>query len=72
MYSRPGYGRSTPRAPDERWGVDFMHRQAQELLPALRQALGIEQPAWLVGHSDGGSIALLHAAQSPMRWPGWW
>jgi pimeloyl-ACP methyl ester carboxylesterase len=65
VYSRPGYGRSTPRPHDERWGVDFMHRQAHELLPALRQALRIEQPAWLVGHSDGASIALLHAAQHP-------
>jgi len=65
VYSRPGYGRSTPRSPDERWGADFMHRQANELLPALRQALHIEQRAWLVGHSDGASIALLHAAQYP-------
>src|SRR5256885_1196724 len=29
VYSRPGYGRSTPRPADERWGVDFMHRQAR-------------------------------------------
>jgi pimeloyl-ACP methyl ester carboxylesterase len=65
VYSRPGYGRSTPRPQGERWGVDFMHRQANELLPALRQALRIEQPSWLVGHSDGASIALLHAAQYP-------
>ena len=65
VYSRPGYGRSTPRAMDERWGVDFMHRQAHELLPALRHALGITDPPWLFGHSDGGSIALLHAAHFP-------
>jgi pimeloyl-ACP methyl ester carboxylesterase len=65
VYSRPGYGRSTPRAPDERWGVDFMHRQAHELLPALRRALGISGSPWLFGHSDGGSIALLHAARFP-------
>jgi pimeloyl-ACP methyl ester carboxylesterase len=65
VYSRPGYGRSTPRPPGERWGVDFMHSQAYELLPALRGALRIEQPAWLLGHSDGGSIALLHGAQHP-------
>ena len=24
VYSRPGYGRSTPRAPDETWPVDFL------------------------------------------------
>jgi len=66
VYSRPGYGRSTPRAADERWDVDFMHRQAHELLPALLAALHIDgkrQPLWLFGHSDGGSIALLHAAR---------
>lgn len=65
VYSRPGYGRSTPRPADERWRPDFMHRQADQVLPALRRALGIEQPAWLLGHSDGGSIALLHAAHHP-------
>ena len=62
VYSRPGYGRSTPRAHDERWGVDYMHRQADELLPALLEALRVAEAPWLVGHSDGASIALLHAA----------
>jgi pimeloyl-ACP methyl ester carboxylesterase len=64
VYSRPAYGRSTPRAPDEQWGPDFMHRQAREVLPALLQSLGVERP-WLFGHSDGGSIALLFAAMFP-------
>ena len=68
VYSRPGYGRSTPRAPEEAWGPDFMHRQAHEVLPALLRALGVDaarEPPWLFGHSDGGSIALLHAARFP-------
>jgi pimeloyl-ACP methyl ester carboxylesterase len=65
VYSRPGYGRSTPRAADERWGVDYMHRQAHELLPALLQALRIAEAPWLLGHSDGASIALLYAARHP-------
>ncbi|GGH65322.1 alpha/beta hydrolase [Comamonas phosphati] len=65
VYSRPGYGRSTPRLPGEVWESDFMHRQAHEVLPVLREALGLAQPAWLLGHSDGGSIALLHAARFP-------
>jgi pimeloyl-ACP methyl ester carboxylesterase len=64
VYSRPGYGRSTPRAAEERWAPDFMHRQAREVLPALLQALDVQRP-WLFGHSDGGSIALLHAAAFP-------
>lgn len=63
VYSRPGYGRSTPRAPDERWAADFMHRQAHEVLPALLQALDVNDKPWLFGHSDGGSIALLYAAK---------
>ena len=70
VYSRPGYGRSTPRATEEAWGLDFMHRQAHEVLPALLSALRIEtvaQPIWLLGHSDGGSIALLHAARFGRR-----
>jgi pimeloyl-ACP methyl ester carboxylesterase len=67
VYSRPGYGRSTPRAADEAWGPDFMHRQANELLPALLVALGVTGRYALFGHSDGGSIALIHAAHHPDR-----
>lgn len=70
VWSRPGYGRSTPRARDERWAPDFMHRQAHELLPALLRVLGIDAARarpWMFGHSDGGSIALLHAARFPDR-----
>jgi pimeloyl-ACP methyl ester carboxylesterase len=68
VYSRPGYGRSTPRAAEEAWGLDFMHRQAHEVLPALLAALGVDPAArslWLFGHSDGASIALLYAARFP-------
>jgi pimeloyl-ACP methyl ester carboxylesterase len=68
VYSRPGYGQSTPRDAGETWKSDFMHRQAHEVLPQLLLALGVD-PArdglWLFGHSDGGSIALLYAAQFP-------
>lgn len=66
VYSRPGYGRSTPRPADAPLQTDFMHRQAHEVLPALLAALDVDtarQPPWLFGHSDGGSIALLHAAR---------
>jgi len=70
VFSRYGYGRSTPRPHDEKWGVDFMHRQAREALPALFDALDIgpgrsRGKPWLFGHSDGGSIALIHAASFP-------
>ncbi|SAK45937.1 alpha/beta hydrolase [Caballeronia arationis] len=69
VYSRPGYGRSTPRAADVKWSVDFMHRQADDVLPALLDTLGVDaaerRRMWLIGHSDGGSIALLYAAAFP-------
>ena len=77
VYSRQGYGQSdaTPdvRGPSrtqngQRHGrllPDYMHREALEVLPALLQALGIKRPL-LLGHSDGGTIALLHASQHPV------
>lgn len=64
VFSRAGYGWSTPRAPDARWPTTFMHAQAHEALPAFFAALGISKP-WLFGHSDGASIALLYAARFP-------
>jgi pimeloyl-ACP methyl ester carboxylesterase len=68
VYSRYGYGRSTARPHDERWPPTFMHAQADEALPALLAALGADTgPYWLIGHSDGGSIALIHAARFPDR-----
>jgi len=66
VWSRPGYGCSTPRHAEESWDVDFMHRQAFEVMPGLFAALGVDtarDKPWLFGHSDGGSIALLHAAR---------
>ncbi|WP_243384187.1 alpha/beta fold hydrolase [Geothrix alkalitolerans] len=60
--SRAGYGSSDPylepRTPR------YLHREAEEALPAFLAALGIEHPV-LVGHSDGGSIALLFASVFP-------
>jgi pimeloyl-ACP methyl ester carboxylesterase len=67
VYSRPGYGRSTAKRPDEHWGLDFMHVQARRVLPALLEALAVDGRIVLFGHSDGGSIALIHAASFPDR-----
>jgi pimeloyl-ACP methyl ester carboxylesterase len=70
VYSRYGYGRSTPRPHDERWTPSFMHVQAEDTLPRLLSALHVGERGeryWLVGHSDGGSIALIHAARFPER-----
>ena len=68
VYSRPGYGRSTPRARGEHWPASFMHDHANDVLPRLlaRLGIGVEGPRpWLFGHSDGASIALIHAATHP-------
>lgn len=66
VYSRFGYGQSDgltgKREPR------FMHEEALDVLPRLLDQLGIEAPL-LIGHSDGASIALIHAAASgqPVR-----
>lgn len=61
-YSRYGHGRSArpPRPRDP----SFFHLEALETLPELLRAQGAERPI-LVGHSDGASIALIHAARHP-------
>jgi pimeloyl-ACP methyl ester carboxylesterase len=64
IYSRYGFGRSDrlrePRSPD------YLEREALEALPAVLEDRGIERPV-LIGHSDGATIALIHAAAG--RWP---
>jgi pimeloyl-ACP methyl ester carboxylesterase len=66
VFSRYGYGQSTPKPAEERWPVTFMHEQAIDVLPAFFSQLGITRP-WLFGHSDGGSITLLYAAHFPEK-----
>lgn len=58
VYSRYGYGQSDVLAAP--FATDYMHREAQQTLPELLRALDIRMPV-LIGHSDGGSIALIHA-----------
>ena len=59
VFSRAGYGRSDP--PPEPRAPDYLHREARIRLPALLAMLKITRPI-LFGHSDGASIALIHAA----------
>jgi pimeloyl-ACP methyl ester carboxylesterase len=59
VYDRYGYGQSDVMA-EQRRSIRFMHEEALEALPQLLAALDIEAPI-LVGHSDGASIALIHA-----------
>ena len=67
LYSRPGYGQSTPRTRNEKWPVDYLARQAYDVFPALLDAVGIgadeRRQMWLIGHSDGGTIALHYASR---------
>lgn len=66
-YSRHGYGNS-PGIVD-RFGFDFMHREAEVVLPQLLDRLELERPL-LFGHSDGASIALIFAGRYPTRTSG--
>jgi pimeloyl-ACP methyl ester carboxylesterase len=66
VYSRQGYGLSSPlTGPRE---PDFMHVEALQVLPAALDAFDIRRPI-LFGHSDGASIALIHAGSGlrPVR-----
>jgi pimeloyl-ACP methyl ester carboxylesterase len=59
VYDRYGYGQSDVLR-EARRTVRFMHDEALVSLPELLKELRIENP-FLVGHSDGASIALIHA-----------
>jgi pimeloyl-ACP methyl ester carboxylesterase len=59
VYDRYGYGQSDV-LEEPRRGVRFMHDDALVALPELRKKLGVDD-AILIGHSDGASIALIHA-----------
>lgn len=68
VYSRYGYGRSTPRPTNELWSSDYLLEQARDHLPALLQTLDLtHEIPWIFGHSDGATIALLYAALFPDR-----
>lgn len=63
-YDRLGHGRSgaLPRPRDER----YLEVEAFEILPAVLDACGVVDPI-LIGHSDGGTIALMHASRDKVR-----
>jgi pimeloyl-ACP methyl ester carboxylesterase len=63
-YSRYGHGESE-RLVGKRT-FEFMHHEGEVVLPELLEKLGIENPI-LLGHSDGGSIALIFAGRYPAR-----
>jgi len=58
VYSRAGYGKSSgaklPRT------TSFMDEEAREVLPRVLDAIGFQR-GFLLGHSDGASIATIYA-----------
>lgn len=62
VYDRTGYGRSSPwpSPPGER----YMEIEADTVLPQVLEQAGLDDVV-LVGHSDGGTIALNYAANDP-------
>ncbi len=60
LYDRLGYGKSAPMSGGR--GSNYMHKEAWEMLPAVLDAIKIDDVI-LIGHSDGGTIALLYAGQ---------
>ncbi|WP_152206248.1 alpha/beta fold hydrolase [Marinobacter changyiensis] len=62
VYERRGYGRSSPE-PLPR-PLDYLEQEGEVWLPRLLQALGLKDVI-LLGHSDGGSIALVTAGAVP-------
>ena len=64
VYDRFGHGKSSAEKVDR--DLRFFNREAQDVLPALFAACGVTD-AILIGHSDGGTIALLCAGCMPLR-----
>lgn len=63
-YSRFGYGQSDPAGLPR--PMTYMHDEALLILPRVLDAAGIAR-AVLIGHSDGGSIAAIHAGAARDR-----
>lgn len=66
VYERQGHGLSSPftKERDER----YLHSYAFDELPAfLESVISPEQKIIFIGHSDGGTIALLYASKFPQN-----
>jgi pimeloyl-ACP methyl ester carboxylesterase len=64
IYDRRGYGKSSHL--DGKWPPDYQETEAMVYLPEVLDHCGISS-AVLIGHSDGGSIALIAGATLPGR-----
>ena len=63
IYEREGYGQSIPIRQKRK--KDYLHVQALEVLPQVIEKHLTDRDFNLVGHSDGGSIALIYGAHNP-------
>jgi pimeloyl-ACP methyl ester carboxylesterase len=61
-YSRYGYGKSDPEPLP--WPMTYMHREAEQVLPGVLDRAGVRRYL-AIGHSDGASIAAIHAGSVP-------
>tara|TARA_B100001057_G_scaffold500874_1_gene618441 strand:+ start:113 stop:898 length:786 start_codon:yes stop_codon:yes gene_type:complete len=59
VYSRHGYGQSD--FINSEFDAEYMHKEALYILPQILNHFDISNPI-LYGHSDGASIALIHAS----------
>lgn len=63
LYDRCGYGKSSPST--KKRDIHYLHEQALVELPAVLQGVIPGKPHILIGHSDGATIALIHASEPP-------
>ena len=61
VYSRHGYGQSD--FINSKFNAKYMHKEALNILPKILNHFDISNPI-LYGHSDGASIALIHASSA--------
>ena len=61
VYSRHGYGQSD--FINSEFDANYMHKEALYILPQILRHFDISNPI-LYGHSDGASIALIHASSA--------
>lgn len=63
VYERQGYGSSSPFSSKR--DSSYLEKYALDELPQVISKLAPDKKIILVGHSDGGSIALLYASKYP-------